>query len=79
MGCGSNNLVCSPINDQIKKTKEAHEDIWQFHLELDKLGAKHIFFNGNNDFSKVKDQKQWGTSYIEPVTYTLLTMPSIIH
>ena len=52
--------------DWKKKTKEAHEDIWQFHLELDKLGAKHIFFNGNNDFSKVKDQKQWGSSYIDP-------------
>ena len=39
-----------------KKTKEAHEDIWQFHLELEELGAKHIFFNGNNDFCKVKDK-----------------------
>ena len=48
------------------KTKQAHEDIWQFHLELEQLGAKHIFFNGNNDFSKIKDQKEWGSSYIAP-------------
>ena len=48
------------------KIKQAHEDIWQFHLELEQLGAKHIFFNGNNDFSKIKDQKEWGASYIAP-------------
>ena len=48
------------------KTKQAHDEIWQFHLELEQLGAKHIFFNGNNDFSKIKDQKEWGSSYIAP-------------
>jgi hypothetical protein len=54
------------------KTKQAHEDIWQFHLELEQLGAKHIFFNGNSDFNKIKlwdkqnGEKEWGSSYIEP-------------
>jgi hypothetical protein len=25
-----------------------------------------VFFNGNNDFALVKDQQDWGTSYIGP-------------
>jgi hypothetical protein len=52
--------------DWAKKTKQAHTKIWKFHKELEELGAKHIFFNGNNDFSKVKTHKKWGSSYIEP-------------
>jgi hypothetical protein len=48
------------------KTEQAHEQIWQFHLELESLGAKHVFFNGNNDFSMIQDQKPWGSSYIMP-------------
>ena len=39
------------------KTQEAHDQIWQFHKELEAQGIKHIFFNGNTDFSKIKDQK----------------------
>ena len=49
-----------------KKTTEAHEQIWQFHLELEALGVKHIFFNGNNDFGSIKKKKDWGSSYILP-------------
>ena len=52
--------------DWKKKTSEAHDKIWQFHLELESLGAKHIFFNGNNDFSKIEIQKDWGSSFIGP-------------
>jgi len=48
------------------KTRQAHEDIWAFHTELKELGIKHIFFNGNNDFSKIIDQKDWGLNYIGP-------------
>ena len=48
------------------KTKQAHKAIWEFHLELEAKGIRHIFFNGNNDFSKIADQKDWGTSYIGP-------------
>ncbi len=43
-----------------------HEKIWEFHLELETQGIKHIFFNGNSDFAKIKDQRDWGTSYIGP-------------
>lgn len=49
-----------------QKTQEAHDQIWNFHKELDALKIKHIFFNGNNDFSQIADQKDWGTSYIGP-------------
>mgnify|MGYP001264415860 FL=1 len=49
-----------------QKTRDAHEEIWNFHQELESMGVKHIFFNGNNDFSKIEIQKDWGTSFIGP-------------
>ena len=55
----------SNVNWQ-QKTRDAHEEIWNFHQELESLGVKHVFFNGNNDFSKIEIQKDWGTSYIGP-------------
>jgi hypothetical protein len=48
------------------KTEQAHKDIWQLHTELLEQNIPHIFFNGNNDFSKIKDQKDWGLNYIGP-------------
>jgi hypothetical protein len=48
------------------KTEQAHSVIWQFHKELESLGLRHIFFNGNNCFNQITDQKDWGTSYIGP-------------
>jgi len=49
-------------------TLAAHKEIWEFHLELESLGVRHIFFNGNNHFEKIAsvDQHDWGSSYIEP-------------
>jgi hypothetical protein len=52
--------------DWKEKTKQAHDTIWQFHLELAEQGIPHVFFNGNNDFSQITDQQDWGTSYIGP-------------
>lgn len=52
--------------DWTKKTQEAHEQIWQLHQELKDKGIKHIFFNGNNDFSRILDRKDWGVNYIGP-------------
>ena len=52
--------------DWKEKTKQAHNEIWQLHTELEELGVNHIFFNGNNDFGAIKDRKDWGTSYIDP-------------
>jgi hypothetical protein len=52
--------------DWQQKTQEAHREIWAFHSELEQQNIKHIFFNGNNDFSQITDQHDWSTSYIEP-------------
>jgi hypothetical protein len=57
--------------DWQEKTKQAHDQIWQFHEELDSLGIRHIFFNGNNNFSRIKDRKDWGNNYIGPYEPTL--------
>jgi len=54
--------------DWSRCTRNSHDQIWQFHLELKAQGIKHIFFNGNNHFEKIsQDQRHdWGTSYIGP-------------
>lgn len=49
-----------------QKTEQAHSDIWAFHQELLDQKIPHIFFNGNNDFSQIQDQKDWGLNYINP-------------
>jgi hypothetical protein len=49
-----------------QKTLEAHDQIWQFHQELTEQNIPHIFFNGNNDFSKIQDRCDWGPNYIGP-------------
>ena len=48
------------------KTQQAHEEIWQFHQELKQQGIRHVFFNGNRDFSSINDRKDWGQNYIGP-------------
>lgn len=48
------------------KTQQLHDEIWKFHQELKKQKIQHIFFNGNNDFSKIIKQKKWGKNYIGP-------------
>lgn len=52
--------------DWQKKTESAHTKIWNFHQLLNKNKVKHIFFNGNNNFSKIKTKMKWGYSYIDP-------------
>jgi hypothetical protein len=58
------NFVVS--TDWQQKTHDAHGAIWAFHQELQQQGIRHIFFNGNNDFSLITDQHDWGTNYIGP-------------
>ena len=64
------------------KTEQAHKDIWEFHQELDRKGIKHIFFNGNNDFSKITQRHDWGANYIGPYdpekTYNNLIRAQVI-
>jgi hypothetical protein len=52
--------------DWQQKTQEAHDDIWQLHQELLAQNIPHVFFNGNNDFSSIADQQDWGNNYIGP-------------
>jgi len=52
--------------DWTEKTQEAHAKIYAFHLDLKRKNIKHIFFNGNNNFSKIKKKRNWGTNYIDP-------------
>jgi len=52
--------------DWQEKTQQAHDEIWHLHQELKKKKISHIFFNGNNDFSKIKTQHDWGKNYIGP-------------
>jgi hypothetical protein len=52
--------------DWKQKTQQAHNEIWAFHQELKKQRIRHIFVNGNNDFSKIANQEKWGTDYIGP-------------
>jgi hypothetical protein len=48
------------------KTIQAHQDIWEFHQELESKNVRHIFFNGNNDFGPLTERQDWGSSYIGP-------------
>ena len=52
--------------DWLSKTQQAHDHIWQFHTELLDQNVPHIFFNGNNDFSKITDRKSWGANFLDP-------------
>jgi hypothetical protein len=66
--------------DWVKCTRQAHEDIWNFHCELEQQGIRHLFFNANSHFAMPvlnnrnrfdpvilpEDQKDWGTSYLGP-------------
>lgn len=48
--------------------RQQHQIIWDMHQHLNNLGARHVFFNGNNDFSRIPPdlRKDWGHSYIMP-------------
>lgn len=48
------------------KTQEAHDQIWNFHNELDDQGVQHIFFNGNNTFESIQNRHDWGNNYLGP-------------
>ena len=62
--------------DWQEKTQDAHAQIYAFHLDLKRQNIKHIFFNGNNNFSDIKKQRDWGVNYINP--YGLTTYHNIV-
>lgn len=44
-----------------------HNEIWQLHQELTEMKIPHVFFNGNNSFTKIrKHQFDWNNAYIAP-------------
>ena len=46
--------------------QHAHSEIWQFHHELKLNHVRHVFFNGNSDFSGVTNRHDWGVNYMAP-------------
>jgi hypothetical protein len=52
--------------DWQEKTRQAHDQIWQFHQELIELGVRHVMFNGNTDFSPTQNCMDWNNHYIKP-------------
>ena len=47
-------------------TQQAHDQIWEFHLELEAQGIRHMMFNGNNHFESIQNQQDWNRCYIGP-------------
>jgi hypothetical protein len=43
-----------------------HDQIWQFHLELDRQNIPHFFFNGNSYFDRIRSRQSWGVNYLDP-------------
>ena len=52
--------------DWQESRQHAHSEIWQFHRELRLNGVRHVFFNGNSDFSGVANRHNWGVNYMAP-------------
>ena len=54
--------------DWTRSTNNWHKRIVKYHEYLTEQNIPHLFFNGNTDFSKVKEQYDFGSQYIEPYT-----------
>ena len=52
--------------DWQEKTRQAHDQIWRFHQELQEQGVRHVMFNGNTDFSQTQNRMDWDGHYIRP-------------
>lgn len=54
--------------DWSQVTHQAHDQIYQLHQELQRLGVAHLFFNGNTDFSRIPpyQRQDWDNCYIGP-------------
>jgi hypothetical protein len=52
--------------DWKSKTQQAHDQIWDLHMELKNRGLDHVFFNGNSNFSAINERHDWGRNYIGP-------------
>lgn len=54
--------------DWNESTRNWHSRIIKYHENLNERNIPHLFFNGNTDFGKIKEQYDFGPSYIEPYT-----------
>jgi hypothetical protein len=52
--------------DWTAKRAHWHDEIWQFHNELMDQKIRHVFFNGNNHFFGLPDQRTWNHAYMNP-------------
>ena len=43
-----------------------HQEIWQLHVDMTAAKIPHVFFNGNNSFDRIQDQRDWTNAYITP-------------
>jgi hypothetical protein len=52
--------------DWAEKARQAHDQIWRFHQELNDQSIRHVMFNGNTDFANSQNRMDWGVNYIRP-------------
>ena len=52
--------------DWSEKIRQAHDQIWRFHLELVEQNIRHVMFNGNTDFEQSQNRMDWNNTYIKP-------------
>jgi hypothetical protein len=52
--------------DWAEKIRQAHDQIWRFHLELVEQNIRHVMFNGNTDFEQSQNRMDWNNTYIKP-------------
>jgi hypothetical protein len=52
--------------DWPRVTQFWHDEIWRLHQELLAQSIPHVFFNGNNDFARIQDRRDWSGHYIGP-------------
>lgn len=52
--------------DWNRSSREWHDRIWHFHLDLNQKGIRHLFFNGNTALDRVpeSDRRDWGASFM---------------
>ena len=53
--------------DWKEKTRQAHEQIWELHCELQNLKIPHLFFSATSTFSAyLHHHYDWDSCYLEP-------------
>ena len=50
-----------------QETRSAHTKIYQFHMDLNRLGFRHLFFNTYNHFNQeFTNSQDWHNCYVDP-------------